>query len=52
MIDLRDQLAREREHNLDVTLLCASCGFTYDGEVTEGEPEACPLCASEEVGRA
>lgn len=51
-LDLRDELAREREQNLEVSLRCSGCGLTYDGEVTEGEPEACVLCGSEEVGRA
>lgn len=48
----REELAREREHNLVVTLACHNCGLVYDGETDDGEPEACPLCSSGDVGRA
>lgn len=47
----RHLLARERELNLDVTLVCSDCDLVYEGEVEEGEPESCPLCSSENVLR-
>lgn len=47
----RDELAREREQNLVVDLVCDDCGFTYTGETDDGEPEACVHCSSENVSR-
>lgn len=48
----REELAREREQNLTVDLRCRSCDYPYTGETDDGEPEACPLCHSTDVGRA
>ena len=45
----RDALAREE--TLVVTLVCDECGFTYEGEVFEGEPDECVMCNSLNVSR-
>lgn len=46
--DLRDELARQREHNNELTFACTSpaCGLIFDGEDEDGVAPDCVLCSS------
>ena len=47
-----DPQRAEREPVEYVHLICSECGFEYEGEVYEGEPDVCLICNSERVERA
>lgn len=45
----REDLARERELNVELTFECLSpaCGLIFDGEAEDGVPPDCVLCGYE-----